>query len=180
MLGIDVGVAGAIAILDGDTDELVDVFDMPVDKVSVAGKVRSRIARRALLDILLRVKRASAFIEQPEYRPMKGTNKATGQTVVRQMGVSGAGHFGESYGTVLMACTAADISLTEIRPGQWKRPMSVSSSKDDARRRALELFPVHASLFARKMDDGRAEAVLLGLYACRIIRGGHLAAITAA
>jgi len=33
--------------------------------------------------------------------------------------------------------------------------------KDGARARAAELFPAYAQMFARKKDDGRADAALI-------------------
>jgi crossover junction endodeoxyribonuclease RuvC len=39
--------------------------------------------------------------------------------------------------------------------------MRVTADKDTARTRAIELWPSHAQLFARKKDHGRAEAALI-------------------
>jgi crossover junction endodeoxyribonuclease RuvC len=169
--GIDVGASGAIALIDSDTNELVFVEDMPIHRVQIGATLRSRIDRVSLLGVLTRARGASVFVERPDYRPMRQTDKATGRTVERQMGTAGAGAFGESYGCVLMGCTAAAMSLTEMRSGQWKRAMSFGASKDDIRRRMQELFPSQATLFARKKDDGRADATGLALYGVRWLRG---------
>jgi hypothetical protein len=38
-----------------------------------------------------------------------------------------------------------------------------------SRARAIETWPAHAKLFARKRDHNRAEAALLGLYALKAV-----------
>jgi crossover junction endodeoxyribonuclease RuvC len=172
-VGIDPGATGAIAFLDLDTSALLFVDDMPCDRVQVGAHLRSRVARRALLDVLLRARGAHAFTERAEARPMRRTNKATGKTELATPGAAGMMSYGENYGCVLMGCTAAEMSLTEVRPGMWKKVLGVGASKDDSRRRAAELYPKDADKFARVKDDGRAEAVLLALYGIRTLNGGR-------
>lgn len=170
-VGVDPGANGAIAFIDIDSGELLMVEDMPVDKTQTGKHVRSRVARGRLLEIMYRAKGATVFTERPEGRPMKSTNKKTGQIETRQPGAAGMLSLGENYGNILMSCTAAEMAVTEIRPGQWKSKLSVSASKDDAIRRASELFPSHTHLLARKKDDGRAEAILLAYYGMLSLRG---------
>jgi len=169
--GIDPGAGGAVAFLDGDTDGLLLVEDMPVDRTMVGGHARSRVSRPRLLALLMRAKGSSAFTERPEGRPLRQTDRATGQTVLRSPGAAGMLSMGENYGTIIMACTACEMPLTEVRPGVWKRALSVPAAKDDARRRAAELWPAWAGHFALKKSDGRAEAALLALYGVRVLRG---------
>lgn len=171
VVGCDPGSSGAIAFLDVDTNALLAVHDIPIDKVQVGKHMRSRINRPKLLHILYQARGAAVFTERPEARPMRGTNKQTGQTTLRQPGAMGMMTLGENYGTLLMGLTAAEMALTEVRPGIWKKAMSVSASKDDARRRAEELFPYMINTFARKMDSDRAEAAILGLYGIRVLKG---------
>lgn len=179
VVGIDPGIQGAIAFLDSETDELIFVQDMPIDKVQTGKHVRSRINRPALLKILMQARGAVVFTERPEGHPMRQTNKQTGQTEQRQVGAAGMLAFGENYGCIIMACTAADMRLTEIRPGQWKRAMSFGSSKDDVRRRIQELYPPWAVHFELKKHDGRAEAVGIARYGVKTL-GGHIVAAVAA
>ena len=169
IIGIDTGSKGAIAFFDTDTNTLLDVMDMPIDRVQSGKHVRSRVARGALLDVLHRARGAVVFIERPEGHPMRQTNKATGQTELRQVGAAGMLAFGESYGCAIMGCTAAGMSITEVRPGQWKRAIGLGAAKDDVRRRCSELFPTHAAKFSRKMDDGRADAAALAYYGARVM-----------
>jgi hypothetical protein len=57
---------------------------------------------------------------------------------------------------------ALGITHTRIRPHVWKRTLGLTSDKERARLRAMQLFPT-ADL-RRKKDHGRAEALLLGYY----------------
>lgn len=51
--------------------------------------------------------------------------------------------------------------LTYVSPAKWKRDLRLSADKGASRRRAIELWPSWAELFARVKDDGRAEAALI-------------------
>lgn len=171
VLGVDPGLHGAIAFLDASTERLLLVEDMPVDKTQVGSSERLRIARPALFVLLGRAVGAYGWTERPEARPIRFKDKKTGQTQTRQPGAAGMFAFGETYGCVIMACTSVNIRLTEVRPGIWKKELSIPAAKDDARRRASELFPDFAAAFSRVKDDGRAEASLIALYGARILRG---------
>jgi crossover junction endodeoxyribonuclease RuvC len=171
IVGIDPGTGGAIAFLEAETEQLLLVEDMPVDKTRVGKTDRLRIARSALFALLSRGAGAYGFSERPEARPISFRDKRTGQTQTRQPGAAGMFAFGESYGCIVMGCTCANIRLTEVRPSIWKKELSIPASKDDARRRAAELFPSFAQYFARVKDDGRAEAALIALYGARSLRG---------
>lgn len=183
VLGIDVGLQGGIAYLDVDTEELLLVEDMPTDRTMVGSKERGRVDRPRLLSLLMSAKGAYAFAERPDYRPMRQTDKRTGQTTLRQIGSAGAGMFGEGYGCVVMGCTAAGMSLTEVRPGSWKRALSVPAGKDDAVRRAREIWPTMLHMFVGPRGgllDGRAESALIALYGARVVKGRILDAAASA
>jgi crossover junction endodeoxyribonuclease RuvC len=171
VIGVDAGSSGAIAFLDAATESLLLVEDMPVDKTRVGSADRLRIARPALYALLARAAGAYGWVERPEARPIRFKDKKTGQTQTRQPGAAGMFAFGESYGCAIMGCTAANIRLTEVRPGTWKKELSIPAAKDDARRRAQELFPDFSAAFDRVKDDGRAEAALIALYGARTLRG---------
>jgi crossover junction endodeoxyribonuclease RuvC len=52
-----------------------------------------------------------------------------------------------------------------VTPQAWQKAAGVRGGKDGARQRACELFPNYAGLFARKKDDGRADAACMAWYA---------------
>ncbi len=171
IIGIDPGATGAVAFLDSDNEALLDVVDIPVHKVLSGKTERMRVDRNGLLEIMNRASQGShCFIERPEAHPLVFKNKTTGRTETRQPGAAGMFAFGENFGCCLMAATAIRIPLTEIRPGTWKRALSLSASKDETRRRCQELFPTFGYAFARVKDDGRGDATMLALYGARSLR----------
>lgn len=79
-------------------------------------------------------------------------------------GVSSMFAFGRAVGVLEGALGAHKIPYSRIPPQEWQRGMRVRGGKDGARERAMALFPAKAGDFARKKDDGRADAALLAAY----------------
>jgi len=149
ILGVDIGVAGALAALS-DAGELLDVWDMPC--LHDGPKNRRTINAPLLAEIVYKSHANRAFVERVGPRPLEG--------------VVGAFAFGDSKGVVRGCLAAAAIPSVFITPVQWKRIVGVppgKDMKDQARSNAIRRWPGKAQLFARKMDDGRAEAALIGL-----------------
>jgi crossover junction endodeoxyribonuclease RuvC len=73
-------------------------------------------------------------------------------------------NFGRAVGQLEAATIATGARVSYVAPQVWKRALGVKADKDHARLRAAQLFPAHAAAFARKMDDGPAEAALIALY----------------
>lgn len=138
-VGIDPGKTGAIAILDGDA--LVAVHDMPV----VDGQVSA-----ALVALLVGQRLEHATVERVSARPGQG--------------VSSTFSFGLSAGVVHGVFGALRIPVDIVTPVAWKRHFRLGADKDESRARAIERWPQHAGQFARKRDDGRAEAALIALW----------------
>ena len=149
ILGIDIGATGALAALT-DKGELVDVWDMPTLR---DGPAKRRTVNAPLLaEIVYKSHADRAFVERVGPRPMEGA--------------VGAFAFGDAKGVVRGCLAAAAIPATFITPVQWKRVVGVppgKDMKDQARSNAINRWPGKAHYFARKMDDGRAEAALIGL-----------------
>jgi crossover junction endodeoxyribonuclease RuvC len=144
VIGADPGKSGAIAFLDHAGD--LDVVDMPVsgkevDAAALAAMVRDRISGRGP---------AVAYVERVAARP--------GQGVASMFG------FGVSYGLLRGVLAAKLIPVTLVTPREWKSAMRTPAAKDAARARASEVFPAQACLWARKKDDGRAEAALIARF----------------
>jgi crossover junction endodeoxyribonuclease RuvC len=149
VLGIDIGATGAIALLE-DNGQLVDVFDMPC--LHDGPKNRRTVNAPLLAEIIYKSHASRAFVERVGPRPMEGS--------------VGAFAFGDSKGVVRGCLAAAAIPAIFITPVQWKRAVGVppgKDMKDQARSNAINRWPAKAELFKRKMDDGRAEAALIGL-----------------
>ena len=150
IIGIDIGVVGAIATMNRD-GQLVSVVDMPVLNDSPAG--RRAVNAPLLAEIIFKSHAAGAFVEFVGARPGEGA--------------VGAFAFGRSRGVVEGVLGAAGVPVTWITPPSWKRLVGISpgkeGAKDAARAEAIRRWPAHASLFARAKDDGRAEAALIAV-----------------
>lgn len=144
IVGIDPGLTGALALLH---EEGLDVADMPV--------VDGRVNPYGLTEILVGWGAVDQVVVESQ------------QAYPRQ-GVSSSFRTGVGYGAVLGVLAVLQRRLVHVTAGKWTNDLRVGSDKDAHRRRAMELFPEHASLFARKKDDGRADAVLIAAHAARM------------
>lgn len=143
ILGIDVGMTGALAFYH--PDDLV-IYDMPVNKRNKT----KRVDCRNLFAIVSSFDVEHAFIEQVN---------AYG------MGATGAYNFGWSCGSVEAVIASAGIPFTYVTPQKWKKAMSCPKDKDASRMRASQLLPRYADLnWPLKKHHGRAEAALIALY----------------
>lgn len=158
-LGIDPGLDGAIAVLR--QDGTLAVHDVPTLKAGTGNKRIIDAVRLAhILEAIMREGRPSlALMERVASSP--------------QMGVASAFAFGQCTGVLIGALTAQMVPLEFVTPPAWKRAVGIpaGSDKDRSRYRASELYPREAHLWARKRDDGRAEAVLIATVARS--RGGQ-------
>lgn len=142
-IGVDPGMSGAIALVDS-YGVLVDVHDMPV----VGGLVS-----------------AHAIVGLEEWK-MGSFDKVVIEDVhsMPKQGVASSFGFGRSKGVVEGVFAGLGISISYVAPVKWKRQLGLSADKGVCRRRAIELWPGRAQLFARVKDDGRAEAALIAYW----------------
>lgn len=154
ILGIDCGLSGALGWVDPVTGEVQHVTDMPVFEVLRGKKKRHDLDIHTLASLIGRSMRPQhAFVEQAQAMPKQSAYAA--------------GIFFQVYGSVLGVLAGAGIPYTIVHPATWKKAMGVPSDKDACRARASQLFPSAAGHWARKKDDGRAEAVLIADYGRR-------------
>jgi crossover junction endodeoxyribonuclease RuvC len=154
ILGIDIGVQGAIALLDGN-GALLEISDMPT--LHDGPKGRRAINAPLLAAIIFKSHADRAFVESVNPRPREGP--------------TGAFAFGRARGVIEGVLAAAGIPATFVTPPAWKRAVGLTlASKDASRAEAIRRWPNHAELFARVKDDGRAEAALIG--AAGLMRNG--------
>lgn len=149
-IGIDPGASGAIAVFRPPA--YIAVFDMPTVQVTISGKSRSRIDHAGLSSIIKDHDGATlATIEE--------VSAAPGQ------GVTSMFTFGVAFGAVKQAVASEDVPVQMVRPQEWKAKFKlIGKDKEESRLRASQMFPKSAHLWARKKDDGRAEAVLLAVF----------------
>jgi crossover junction endodeoxyribonuclease RuvC len=147
-IGIDIGVQGAVAILD-QSGALVEIHDMPVLRDGPAG--RRAVNAPLLASIVFASHATVAFVEHVSARPGEGA--------------VGAFSFGRSRGVIEGVLAAAGIRCQFLTPPCWKRAVGLppGRDKDASRAAAIQRWPAKAELFARKRDVDVAEASLIAL-----------------
>jgi Holliday junction resolvasome RuvABC endonuclease subunit len=143
IIGIDPGLTGAIAATAGET--LLWAEDMPA-----AG---GRIAIPLLRQIIESDPPTLIAVEHVHSMPKQG--------------VSSTFKFGVAYGVALGV--ASHWRTIHIPSQEWKKTFRLNGKpKDAARALAIELWPDHAALFARKArGQARADAALIALHTTR-------------
>ena len=153
ILAVDPGLHGALAWTDGLA---LAVRDMPTRRQPVNGKDRLVIDEDGVAQMLrtCRIRTDTLLIEHVNGMP----------------GQSGpaAFTFGYGVGVIVGAAKALGYRVETVAPSRWKGAMAVPADKDGARARASEAWPAYAGLWARKMDDGRAESALMALYGWQV------------
>jgi crossover junction endodeoxyribonuclease RuvC len=150
-LGIDIGLNGAIALVEDG--QLLEVHDMPTFSMERNGKNKRMVNAAELARLIRQAAPSSAYLER--------LNAMPGQ------GVTSMFSMGQSLGVVLGILAALDIATTTIPPRTWQKALDVPQGKDGSRYRAAQLFPAHAELFKRVKDDGRSDATLIAAYGAR-------------
>lgn len=142
IIGIDPGTNGGIAwITDGKPcvekmpDTLKDLWEL-IQDIRAASSPPLGIGET----------NAMAYIEQVHSSP--------------QMGVKSAFTFGNGFGHLEMALTAAGIPFTRIRPQVWQKELGCLTKGDKlvTKRKAQELFP------SMKITHATADALLIAKY----------------
>ena len=136
--GIDPGAKGAIALLHPN---FAEVHDMPMLGKEVNG-----------------TEVANLFVEfKPDHIFLEQVNSFG-------MGRTSAYNFGQGVGVLKGVFQALMIPYTLVTPQKWQKHFGKSKDKDYSRLLASRLYPNQAAQFKRKMDDGRAEALLIARY----------------
>lgn len=165
-VGVDPGLKGAIGLIV--QGYLVDLQDMPV--IEVQGKRKKSFDRRGVPVVRQTVRRsidevriASLFRDWltawgPIDLWLETVRARTGE------GASRSFNFGDGNGRIRGCAAGVGLPVKTIEPSIWKPAMGCTAVKDTSRQVAIARFPGQAELFRRKLDDGRAEAALIGLY----------------
>ena len=151
ILGIDVGLNGAIALVENS--KLLELHDMPTLSLERNNKTKRMVNAQALNLIIRDAKADAAYLER--------LNAMPGQ------GVTSMFSMGQSLGVVLGVLAACEVPTTTIPPRTWQKALDVPQGKDGSRYRAAQLFPDEAAMFARVKDDGRSDAALIALYGAK-------------
>ncbi|UTC28686.1 ribonuclease H [Brevundimonas phage vB_BpoS-Marchewka] len=146
IIGIDPGKNGALALIDTEV-WTVAITDMPKEPGKGGKEAVSPAGVARLFDATAP---DHVYIEDVWSSP--------------QMGVVSAFNFGRNLG-ILEGASASRAMLTKVRPQEWKTLTKTPKDKNEARRRAMQVFPCAYDLFSRAKDDGRAEAAMIAFYA---------------
>jgi crossover junction endodeoxyribonuclease RuvC len=151
-IGIDPGLSGAIVAIF--PDGAIELHDMPVLEV----KKKQTLNYSGLAHIIQRYSTEGDCMAAIEL-----VGAMPGQ------GVSSMFKFGQCYGAALATLASLQIPYQTITPPVWKRAYRlVGCEKDEARARALELFPQCIADLKLKKHHGRADALLLAEYGRRM------------
>lgn len=167
VLGIDPGGSGAIALYSPEVatggarvcPAYLDVWDMPVNEVTVGGSKRKRIdvlgLDKLLDDICMIGVPDRVIIEQVGGMPGQASGFA----------------FGFGVGALHAVLTMRRIPFETVTPTKWKREVKAPKDKKEATVRAEQIWPEHRDKFRsyEKSTRGtdrpdRAEAALLAYY----------------
>lgn len=166
IIGVDVGLTGAIAFLDRD-GRYLGVHDLPV---TMHGKAKwidpmpliECIRERRVALGLRGESPARAFVEQVHAMPKLGTVAANLK--------------GMTLGSTLAALQVAGVSIDLVAPSAWKAALGLQmpkaadkQKKDASLARARLLFPT--AELDRQKDHGRAEALLIAHWGYRFMIG---------
>lgn len=148
IVGIDPGITGAIAVLDG----IARVWDMPVSaKLSGKGQQVSAYGFAELLHGIGVSSHVDVYVEQVGPMPKQG--------------VTSVFSFGRSAGVLEGALAMLRCKVVMVRPQTWKKRAGLlRADKDAARTLAMQTWPALAPELSRKKDVGRADALLIALY----------------
>lgn len=149
ILGIDLGAAGAVSLLDAD-GRLLDVRDLPV--LDDGPRARPTVSASGFAAIVREWQPERAVVEFVASRPTDSPASAFA--------------FGMARATVTSTLEVLGVSAGFITVPTWKRTIGIGAGrgqKSTARAEAIRRWPQHAGVFARVKDDGRAESALIGL-----------------
>jgi crossover junction endodeoxyribonuclease RuvC len=150
VIGIDPGLDGAVAIING-TGNLV-VIDMPTVTVERNGKSKRQVSATELAQILASHNSNNCHVFVEKVSAMAG------------QGVTSVFSFGRSFGMIEGILAAFRLPVTFVPPATWVKAVGRGQGKDASRARAMELFPENQADFKRVKDDGRSDAALIAYW----------------
>ena len=166
VLGIDPGLTGAWAALDGASGALLGCGDLPVTRYGKTAWIDGSVLREQWAFLLARDPGDSiaCFIELVHAMPKNGSQAAFSQ--------------GMTFGSILSVIQRMRFMLRMVTPLSWKNGMKVRGDpldtdrqrKDRSLQRAALMYPF--APLSRVKDHNRAEAILIARYGFEIERKG--------
>ena len=142
IIGIDPGLDGGIAIINGNAIELLETIPSQPKN----GFIKRQVNTIELARILRPFKDSICFMEQVSARPMQG--------------VSSVFSFGDTYGSIRGVLGALEITTYYVTPQVWKKSLKISS-KEDSLKACQDIFKLEKM---KKKDHNLAEALLIAYW----------------
>jgi len=151
ILGLDPGMSGGAAIYAPLASKESGLRWQVTDIPTVGEKTARRVNAPEFRDFVSRFDPQFAFIELA--------------TVMPKQGIASSGRYMRAVGALEAIVGALNIPITFVTPQTWKKFHRLKGSdKEQSRALAVQKFPEAAALLARRLDHGRAEAMLIAAY----------------
>lgn len=152
IIGIDPGVNGALVLMEDG---------VPVRFEEMPSKKNTR--KKAVLDEQALAEIIRSMVEQCPERPVVVMENPQ----PFKTGVSGAFQYGKTVGATVGIVAGLFLEYHLVVPWQWKKAAGlIKAEKDDSRKLAKRLWPLHNFRLKKSVD--KAEAALIGLYGAQI------------
>jgi len=165
ILGVDPGFKGALALYDPYNKACVAIKDMPL--LNFLNQKRNTLD---LFDLAQWIGLYASDVGLALVEKVSAMTYKDRHGEIRGQSASGAFEFGRSTGVVQGIIASFNIPTVLVHPASWKSAMGLTSNKQDSLDKAKTLFPTHRHYFLRKKDDGRAEALLMAVFASKYTR----------
>ena len=142
IIGIDPGLDGGIAIIDGSHIELMET----IPTQTKTGFIKRQVNTFELAHILRPFKDSFCYLEQVASRPGQG--------------VGSVFSFGDTYGSIRGVLGALEIPTYMVTPQLWKKTLKISS-KEDSLKASEIIFDLPKM---KKKDHNLAEALLIAFW----------------
>ncbi len=165
ILGVDPGFKGALALYNPIQKTCISIKDTPL-----LPKQKNEI------DLFQLAQFISIYANEIKFAVIERVSAMTyvdRHGEVRGQGARASFEFGRTVGVMQGMIASYNIPVVLVHPAAWKSAMGLSSDKQQSLTKAAKMFPLYRSYFIRKKDDGRAEAILLAVFASNFT-GGRL------
>lgn len=149
ILGIDPGLTGAVALYAAAAPRGLQwtIEDLP----TIGDGAQRRINAPELRDLVKASRPDACYIESVAAFPGQG--------------VSSMFRFGRAVGAIEAIIATCDVPIHYVVPQSWKKFYGLrGSDKEQSRAMALRRWPTESNRLQRKLDHGRAEAMLIAAY----------------
>jgi hypothetical protein len=162
LIACDPGINGALAFF-GPADR-VSVHDMPVRLKQSVSKVKNEIDPTALQRLL----RERVPADEKGLVVMESMNAFMGSGEKRLGSMASQASLAATKAVICAVCELSGFDMAFVSPREWQRWAGIKATpsettKQQSLRLARSLFGME--WLSRAKDDGRADSLLIGLYA---------------